>query len=137
MGIPDGGNRPVKVNVNLVLVPVTITDGMNRLVRAWAETAFRYWKRKKSRKSAIFPAKISEVTGETSFAIDDPNDLRDAARSIGMMLRNQYLLGYRPAATRKDGKWHKIKIVFKRSKQLKLPGAFRVYARSGYYAAAE
>jgi Ca-activated chloride channel family protein len=81
--------------------------------------------------------RISEVTGGTSFAIDDPNDLAGAARSVGMMLRHQYLLGYRPAATKKDGKWHKIKIVFKRSKQIKLPGTFRVYARSGYYAAAE
>ncbi|PYX09273.1 MAG: VWA domain-containing protein [Acidobacteria bacterium] len=80
---------------------------------------------------------ISEVTGGTSFSIDDPNDLVDAAKSVGIMLRNQYLLGYRPAATKKDGKWHKIKIIFRRPKKLKLPGTFHVYARSGYYAAAE
>jgi Ca-activated chloride channel family protein len=80
---------------------------------------------------------ISEVTGGTSFSIDDPNDLVDAAKSVGIMLRNQYLLGYRPAAAKKDGKWHKIKIIFRRPKKLKLPGTFHVYARSGYYAAAE
>lgn len=80
---------------------------------------------------------ISEVTGGTSFSIDDPNDLVDAAKSVSVMLRNQYLLGYRPAATKKDGQWHKIKIVFRRPKKLKLPGTFHVYARSGYYAAAE
>jgi len=80
---------------------------------------------------------ISEVTGGTSFSIDDPNDLVDAAKSVSVMLRNQYLLGYRPAVTKKDGKWHKIKIVFRRPKKLKLPGTFHVYARSGYYAAAE
>jgi Ca-activated chloride channel homolog len=80
---------------------------------------------------------ISEVTGGTSFSIDDPNDLVDAAKSVSVRLRNHYLLGYRPAAAKKDGKWHKIKVVFRRPKKLKLPGTFHVYARSGYYAAAE
>jgi hypothetical protein len=78
------------------------------------------------------------VTGGTSFSIDDANDLVDAAKSVSVMLRNQYLLGYRPAAAKKkDGKWHKIKVVFRRPKKLKLPRTFHVYARSGYYAAAE
>src|SRR5207247_4541429 len=67
---------------------------------------------------------ISEVTGGTSFSIDDPNDLVDAAKSVSIMLRNQYLLGYRPAAAKKDGEWHKIKIVFRRPQKLKIPGTY-------------
>jgi Ca-activated chloride channel family protein len=76
-------------------------------------------------------AEMSEVTGGRSFTIDNPNDLPDVASKIGMQLRNQYVLGYRPSQTQHDGKWHKIKI------KLHLPKGLpplQVYARTGYYA---
>jgi len=77
---------------------------------------------------------ISEVTGGFAFSIDNPKDLTNVARGIGVMLRNQYLLGYRPTSAPLDGKWHKIKIKLKQPWKVKLPGAFRVYTKSGYYA---
>ncbi len=80
---------------------------------------------------------MSEVTGGYAFTIDNPNDLTNVAKAIGIMLRNQYLLGYRPASAARDGKWHKVKIKLKHPWKLKLPGAFRVYAKSGYYAPAQ
>jgi Ca-activated chloride channel homolog len=54
MGIPDGGNRPLKVNVNLVLVPVTITDGMNRLVRGLGRDSFQVLEEKKEQEIRYF-----------------------------------------------------------------------------------
>jgi Ca-activated chloride channel homolog len=80
---------------------------------------------------------VSEVTGGTDFTIDNANDLSDAARSVGVMLRNQYLIGYRPAEAKKDGKWHKIKVMLKRPLRPRFSGAFRVYAKAGYYAPAQ
>ena len=80
--------------------------------------------------------KISEVTGGRCFTIDNPNDLAQAAKAVGTMLRNQYLLGYRPESVNRDGKWHKIKIKLKQPKKIKFP-ALRVYAKAGYYAPAE
>ncbi len=76
-------------------------------------------------------SEVSEVTGGRSFTIDNPNDLPDVAGKIGMELRNQYVLGYKPAKTQHDGKWHKIKV------KLRLPKGLpplQVYARTGYYA---
>jgi Ca-activated chloride channel family protein len=78
---------------------------------------------------------MSEVTGGYAFCIDNPNDLTRVAKAVGIMLRNQYLLGYRPGSEARDGKWHKVKIKLKWPQ--KLPGAFRVYAKSGYYAPAQ
>src|SRR5947208_8729697 len=63
--------------------------------------------------------KISEVTGGTSFTIDNPNDLAQAAKAVGTMLRNQYLLGYRPESVNRDGKWRKITITLKQPKQIR------------------
>ena len=86
--------------------------------------------------SELTLVQISEVTGGTSFTIDNPNDLAQAAKAVGTMLRNQYLLGYRPESVNRDGKWHKIKIKLKQPKKIKFP-ALRVYAKAGYYAPAE
>ncbi len=74
---------------------------------------------------------ISQVTGGRTFTIDNPNDLPDVASKIGMELRNQYVLGYKPTKTNHDGKWHKIKV------KLRIPRGLpplQVYARTGYYA---
>ena len=80
--------------------------------------------------------KVAEVTGGCSFTIDNPNDLAQVTKAVGVMLRNQYLLGYRPDSVSRDGKWHKIKIKLKQPKKIKF-SALRVYAKAGYYAPAE
>src|SRR5271165_2285732 len=53
---------------------------------------------------------VSELSGGRAFTIDNPNDLADVATKIGIELRNQYVLGYRPTNPGHDGKWHKIKV---------------------------
>src|SRR5206468_4017263 len=53
---------------------------------------------------------ITEVTGGRMFTINNPNELADVATKIGIELRNQYVLGYRPKNKTKDGHWRKIKV---------------------------
>jgi Ca-activated chloride channel family protein len=77
---------------------------------------------------------ITELTGGRAFTIDNPNDLGDVATKIGVELRNQYVLGYRPTKATRDGKWRKIKVKLLPPKGLP---PLRVYARTGYYAPAE
>src|SRR5437879_5437428 len=77
---------------------------------------------------------VTELTGGRAFTIDNPNDLADVATKIGIELRNQYLLGYRPSKVVRDGKWRKIKVKLMPPKGLP---PLRVYARTGYYAPAE
>jgi Ca-activated chloride channel homolog len=77
---------------------------------------------------------VSELTGGRSFTIDNPNDLADVATKIGIELRNQYVLGYRPKSPGHDGKWRKIKVKLIPPKGLP---PLRVYAKTGYYAPSE
>jgi len=77
---------------------------------------------------------ITEVTGGRAFTIDNPNDLADVATKIGIELRNQYVLGYRPKNPGHDGKWRKIKVKLVPPKGLP---PLRVYAKTGYYAPSE
>ncbi len=79
-------------------------------------------------------SQITEVTGGRAFTIDNPNDLTDVATKIGIELRNQYVLGYRPKNAARDGRWRKIKV--KLSPPKGLP-QLTVYAKTGYYAPSE
>src|SRR5436853_198348 len=157
-------DRRIKVDVNLVLVPVTVTDPMNRLVTGLERENFLLSegsqgqqirsfssedaplslgvifdlsgsmsnKIEKSKQavvefyaialfdnSAATPEErygpyllneISDVTGGRMFRVDDVNELADVATKIGVELRNQYVLGYRPINAAHDGKSRKIKV---------------------------
>src|SRR5436309_984440 len=76
-------------------------------------------------------SELTELTGGRAFTIDNQNDLADVATKIGIELRNQYVLRYRPKNPAHDGKWRKIKV--KLIAQKGLP-PLRVYAKTGYYA---
>lgn len=77
---------------------------------------------------------ITEITGGRAFTVDNPNDLADVATKIGIELRNQYVIGYRPTNPGHDGKWRKIKV--KLNPPRGLP-PLRVYAKTGYYTPSE
>jgi Ca-activated chloride channel homolog len=73
---------------------------------------------------------ITEPTGGMTFTLNASAELPDVTKNIGVRLRHQYLLAYRPQSA-KDGKWHKIMV------KLRVPRKFpflRVNARPGYYA---
>lgn len=76
-------------------------------------------------------SEISELTGGRSFTIDNPKDLPEAANKIGVELRNQYVLGYHPSGSVRDGKWHKIKVKLLPPKGLP---PLQLSAKQGYYA---
>jgi Ca-activated chloride channel family protein len=77
---------------------------------------------------------ISQITGGRAFTVENPNDLQDVAQKIGIELRNQYVLGYRPTNFARDGKWHRVNV------KLVLPKGLpplQVHAKMGYYAPSE
>jgi Ca-activated chloride channel family protein len=76
-------------------------------------------------------SEVTEVTGGRAYRIINLNELADAASKIGLELRNQYVLGYRPSNPVHDGKWHKIKVKLQPPKGLP---PLHVYAKMGYYA---
>ena len=76
-------------------------------------------------------AEITGVTGGRMFTISNPNELADVATKIGIELRNQYVLGYRPSNKAKDGRWRKIKVKLIPPKGLP---HLNVNFRTGYYA---
>jgi Ca-activated chloride channel homolog len=76
-------------------------------------------------------SELAEMTGGRVFAVSQLNDLPDIAAKIGMELRSQYVLGYKPSDKRQNGTWRKIKVRLHVPKGLP---PLNVYAKSGYYA---
>jgi Ca-activated chloride channel family protein len=76
-------------------------------------------------------SEITEMTGGRLFAVENINELSDIATKIGVELRNQYVLGYRPSNKTRDGRWRKTKIKLRMPKGLP---PLNVYSKTGYYA---
>ncbi len=76
-------------------------------------------------------SEMTEMTGGRAFPVENLNDLPDTAAKIGMELRNQYVLGYKPSNHQRDAKWRKVKVKLRAPKGLP---PLNVYAKTGYLA---
>jgi Ca-activated chloride channel homolog len=91
----------------------------------------RDFKTAEEREGPELLTEVTEVTGGRTFTIGNTSELADVATKIGIELRNQYVLGYRPTNPARDGKWRKIKVKLNPPKGLP---PLHVYAKTGYYA---
>ena len=76
-------------------------------------------------------SEVTEMTGGRVFAVEKLDELPDIASKIGMELRNQYVLGYRPSNKAHDARWRKLKIKLRAPKGLP---PLSVFSKTGYYA---
>ena len=128
--ISDGGDNHSRYTENEIKSLVKEADVMIYAIGIYD----RYASAVEERLGPQLLSDITELTGGRAFTIDNPNDLGDVATKIGVELRNQYVLGYRPSKVVRDGKWRKIKVKLLPPKGLP---PLRVYARTGYDAPAE
>jgi len=128
--ISDGGDNHSRYTEGEIKALVKEADVMIYAIGIYDH----YFATQEERLGPALLSEITELTGGRAFTIDNPNDLADVATKIGIELRNQYVLGYRPNKVVRDGKWRKIKVKLMPPKGLP---PLRVYARMGYYAPAE
>jgi Ca-activated chloride channel family protein len=76
-------------------------------------------------------SEVTEMTGGRVFNVEKLEELPDIASKIGMELRNQYVLGYRPSNKAHDARWRKVKIKLRAPKGLP---PLSVFSKTGYYA---
>jgi Ca-activated chloride channel family protein len=124
--ISDGGDNHSRYTENEIKALVKEADVMVYAIGIYD----RYFQSDEERLGPALLGDISQLTGGRAFTVENPNDLGDVATKIGVELRNQYVLGYRPTKVMRDGKWRKIKVKLLPPKGLP---PLRVYARTGYY----
>ena len=128
--ISDGGDNHSRYTENEIKALVKEADVMVYAIGIYD----RYFPTQEERLGPGLLGEVSELSGGRAFTVENPNDLSDVATKIGVELRNQYVLGYRPHNDLRDGKWRKIKVKLLPPKGLP---PLRVYARTGYYAPEE
>jgi Ca-activated chloride channel family protein len=128
--ISDGGDNHSRYTENEIKSLVKEADVMVYAIGIYD----KYFPTEEERLGPALLGEIAELTGGRAFTVENPNDLADVATKIGVELRNQYVLGYRPNKVVRDGKWRKIKVKLLPPKGLP---PLRVYARTGYYAPEE
>jgi len=80
----------------------------------------------------VLLANLTESTGGKHFAVENLSDLPNVAAKIGLELRNQYLLTYRPKNTARDGKYRKLEV-----KLVNVSKIVPLRYRLGYFAPAQ
>jgi Ca-activated chloride channel family protein len=124
--ISDGGDNHSRYTEGEIKALVKEADVMVYAIGIYD----RYFQSEEERLGPALLGEVAELTGGRAFTVENPNDLADVATKIGVELRNQYVLGYRPTKIVRDGKWRKIKVKLLPPKGLP---PLRVYARTGYY----
>lgn len=74
---------------------------------------------------------LAGESGGRHYAVESPAELPEVAARIGLELRNQYVLGYRPGDNRRDGKYHRVQVKVVEGRHL------TVSWRPGYYGTME
>ena len=128
--ISDGGDNRSRYTEKEVKSLIKEADVLVYSIGVF-DTEFRT---KEERLGPELLATISGLTGASAYTLDNPKHLPVVAEHIANELRNQYMLGYSPEESRRDGKWRKIKVKLALPRGLQ---ALRVQARSGYYGPAQ
>jgi VWFA-related protein len=123
--LTDGEDQGSRVKLNTALEAAQKTDLIIYSV-AIIDRAF-YWGHVIGFGGDSVLKKLSEETGGRVIEVNRAKDTAAAFQQIADELRTQYLLGYTPTNTRRDGSFRKIQV---RARN----GDYRVQARHGYYA---
>jgi Ca-activated chloride channel family protein len=123
--ISDGGDNRSRYTQGEIKSVLKEAD-----VQVYAIDIFeRYPKTQEERLGLLALDEVTGATGGRVFLTHDADELNRAVRQISEELRTQYVLGYSPGPSARDGKWHKIKVELNSAKSRKL----RIYAKKGYY----
>jgi Ca-activated chloride channel family protein len=103
-------------------------------VQVYAMGVFAADLNKLSPEEADGPHLLDELaweSGGTHFRVDNLQDLPEVSERLGHDLRDQYVLGYSPSNSVRDGKYRRVKLDLVLPDRMPPP---RVYYRGGYYA---
>lgn len=129
--ISDGGDNMSRHSLRSVKNLAKESDAQIYAIDVCDAPGLLFTKKLEEKFGRQWLSQVSEVTGGRTIAVDDATGIPAAASQISRELRNQYVLGYRPAAMPRESKWRKIKVLVTRKPD---PLPFQVYYRTGYLA---
>jgi Ca-activated chloride channel family protein len=127
--LSDGGDNHSRYNENDIKRLVKEADTQLYAIGIFDPLGYRRTPEELSGPSLL--GEVTEMTGGRVFNVEKLEELPDIASKIGMELRNQYVLGYRPSNKAHDARWRKVKIKLRAPRGLP---PLTVYSKTGYYA---
>lgn len=77
---------------------------------------------------------LAHETGGALLTVESEAQLPEAMSKLNQLIRNQYLLAYRPPEGIRHGKWRKVRV---RLQPAALASRYRILSKGGYYANAQ
>jgi len=127
--ITDGGDNHSRQSFNQLLSAARESD-----VQIFAIAVRRNARDLDEQRGRLQLDQLGKETGGHLVIADNDAKLPQAMREVNDLIRNQYLLSYRPEKLALDGKWHRVRVRL----QPALKGSlYRLYSKTGYYAPAQ
>jgi Ca-activated chloride channel family protein len=127
--ISDGGDNNSRHSLREIKHIARESDAQIYAIDVCDAPAILFTEKLEQRFGRQWLTQVTESTGGRTIALDNPEGIPEAAARASTELRNQYILGYRPALTAQDHKWRKIKVRVSRPQEF-LP--LEVHYRTGY-----
>ncbi|HUO31951.1 MAG TPA: VWA domain-containing protein [Bryobacteraceae bacterium] len=127
--ISDGGDNHSRYTRNEIRLRVRETDIAVYSIGIYDSAS--QWLPEQERGGPGLLTRIADESGGRHFSVERPGDIPELAAALGRELHNQYVLGFRPSAARRDGKYHRIQV------KLRDGHGRHIYSRPGYYAAGQ
>ncbi|HET9696200.1 MAG TPA: VWA domain-containing protein [Terriglobales bacterium] len=132
--ISDGGDNMSRHSLRSVKNLAKESDAQIYAVDVCDAPSLLFTKKLEEKFGRQWLTQVTEVTGGRTIAVDGAEEIPGAASQISRELRNQYVLGYRPASMPHESRWRKIKVRITRKPE---PLPFQLYYRTGYMARRE
>ncbi len=108
--ISDGGDNTSRYTRGEIKNVIAEADVLTYAIGIFDEEPIPLLKSIEERMGRDWLSELTDASGGRTIAADDRHKIPQIAATISRELRNQYLLGYRPASTAHDGKWHRITV---------------------------
>ena len=127
--ISDGGDNHSRYSLKEIKSVLAESDVLTYSIGIFDDMPVPLFKTIEERLGRRWLDDVTHVSGGRNIPADDRKQIPVIAALISREMRSQYLLGYRPADPKYDGKWRKISVKFAEN-----PGQMHVHFKEGYVA---
>ena len=127
--VSDGGDNHSRYTLKEMKSVLAESDILTYSIGIFDDIPIPLFKSIEERWGRKWLDEVTRVSGGRNISADDRRQIPQIAGLISREMRSQYVLGYRPTDSHKDGKWRKISV-----KLVENPFQMHVHFKEGYLA---
>lgn len=127
--VSDGGDNHSRYTLKEMKSVLAESDILTYSIGIFDDIPIPLFKSIEERWGRKWLDEVTRVSGGRNISADDRRQIPQIAGLISREMRSQYVLGYRPTDSHKDGKWRKIAV-----KLVENPFQMHVHFKEGYLA---